>query len=163
MRWPHCSLQLPGEGNGKRIARFGSCKHEGNSTSCVMAGSDWTSGKKFLLGEWSNTVTGFLERWLIFPICHCSRGFWPMPSVISFNFCSDRSGSWTHWPLKVPSNWTILFYAIVYFQLDVCITFHSFVSSSKMQEHYSTAVVNCLHSPSLAHSIISCSDGIKVV
>ncbi len=36
--------------------------------SCAEGGSDWALGQTFLPREWSNTGTGFLERWLMLSV-----------------------------------------------------------------------------------------------
>lgn len=40
----------------------------------------------YLLWWWSNTVIGFLERWLITHACQNTRCIWVMPLIICFNF-----------------------------------------------------------------------------
>ncbi|KAK4831810.1 hypothetical protein QYF61_019240, partial [Mycteria americana] len=56
--------------------------------SCTRGGSDLTLGSISLPRGWSNTGTGFLERWSMPQACHCLRGIWTMPLITRFNFCS---------------------------------------------------------------------------
>lgn len=48
--------------------------------------------------------------------CGCSRGICTMSSLMCFNFrlVLKLSGSWTHWSLKILSNWTIPFHSILF-------------------------------------------------
>ena len=50
---------------------------------------------------WSNSGTGFLERWAMPHACQCLRGILTMPLITCFNFWSalKSSGSWTRWLL----------------------------------------------------------------
>lgn len=76
----------------------------------------------YLPWGWPDTGTGFLARLLIPHASQCSSGIWIMPSVTCFNFCLSlkRSGSWTRWSLKVPSNWTVLFYSLLFLRVTIC-------------------------------------------
>jgi len=58
---------------------------------------DWTLGSISLLGGWSNTATGLLERWLMPQACQCSRGIWTISLTTCYSFQSALkwSGSWT--------------------------------------------------------------------
>lgn len=53
-------------------------------------------GTSTFLRGWSNTGTGFQERWLMPHTCQCLTYIWTVPSIISFNFWSALkwSGSW---------------------------------------------------------------------
>ena len=42
--------------------------HVRMAQSCAEGGSDWALGQTFLPREWSNTGTGFLERWLMLSV-----------------------------------------------------------------------------------------------
>jgi len=70
--------------------------HVGMVQSCARGGWDWTLGSASLQREWSNTGTGFLERWSMSQACQCLRGVRTMPLITCFNFWSalKRSGSW---------------------------------------------------------------------
>ena len=69
--------------------------------SCLMGGLDQTLGSIPLLRGWSDTGTGFLERWSMPQACQCWRGIWTMPLTTCFDFWSalQLSGSWTRWSL----------------------------------------------------------------
>ena len=54
--------------------------------SCAKAGLAWALGNIYLPREWSNTGTGFLERWSMPHACQCLRGIWTVPLIICFNF-----------------------------------------------------------------------------
>ena len=58
----------------------------GTAQSCTRGGLEWTSGSICLPRGWSNTGTGFPERWSMPPACQCSRGIWTVPFRTCFNF-----------------------------------------------------------------------------
>ncbi|KAK4824299.1 LOW QUALITY PROTEIN: hypothetical protein QYF61_013044 [Mycteria americana] len=60
----------------------------GNGSSCVRGDLDCTLGSISLPRGWSNTGTGFLERWSMPQACQCLRGIWTMPLITCFNFWS---------------------------------------------------------------------------
>ncbi|KAK4824758.1 hypothetical protein QYF61_018492, partial [Mycteria americana] len=62
--------------------------HMGMVQSCASGGLDWTLGSISLPRGWSNTGTGFLERWSMPQACQCLRGIWTMPLTTCFNFWS---------------------------------------------------------------------------
>ncbi|KAK4824315.1 hypothetical protein QYF61_013060 [Mycteria americana] len=67
-------------GSSDRTHRNGSKLHRGDL--------DWTLGSISLPRGWSNTGTGFLERWSMPQACQCLRGIWTMPLITHFNFWS---------------------------------------------------------------------------
>ncbi|KAK4827477.1 hypothetical protein QYF61_018713 [Mycteria americana] len=62
--------------------------HMGMVKSCTRGGLDQTLGSIYLPRGWSNTGTGFLERWSMPQACQCLRGIWTMPLTTCFNFWS---------------------------------------------------------------------------
>ena len=89
-----------GEGGAERFSlgsRDPVTGRVGMAQSCIRGGLDWTLGSISLLRGWSNTETGFLERWSMPHPCQCLRGIWTMPLRTCFNFWSALkwSGSWT--------------------------------------------------------------------
>lgn len=46
---------------------------------CAWGGSGWVLGKISVIWEWSNTGTGFLQRWLMLHVYQCSRDNWKQP------------------------------------------------------------------------------------
>lgn len=90
----------------------------GTVQSCFRGGSDLTLASISLLIRWSDTETGFPERWLMPQVCQCfGHDIWTMPLIICFNFWSTLkwSGNWTRWSLWVTSNWNTLFYIILFY------------------------------------------------
>lgn len=78
-----------GEGRGRGWSlthEYPETGHMGMVQSCDRGGSDWTLGRISLLRKWSNTGTGFLERWWMTQTCQCLRGICRMPSITCFNF-----------------------------------------------------------------------------
>ena len=65
--------------------------------SCARGGSHWTLGSISFPRGWSNTGTGFLERWSMAQACQCLRGIWTMLLITTCNFLSSLkwSGNWT--------------------------------------------------------------------
>lgn len=80
----------------------------GTTQNHVTEGSEWTLGKNYLSCGWSNSGTGFLERWLMPHTCQCLKYICIKPSIMYFNFLLPLkwSGIWTRGSLKTPSKWT---------------------------------------------------------
>lgn len=71
--------------------------HEGTAQSCARGGLHWALGSLCLARGWSNTGTGFLERWSMLQACQCFRRVWTTPLTTCLNFRSalNGPGSWT--------------------------------------------------------------------
>lgn len=91
-RGPHCSLQPPEEGKcflrrcwpllpGHR------CQDVWGWPKLCQGGSDWTSGKMFVLGGWANTGTGFLERSFGTTLSIVCSNFWCGQAVVLNDLC----------------------------------------------------------------------------
>lgn len=77
--WPHPSLQML----FSPPCLF--TRHIGMSQSCARECSGFTWGSIYLLGNWWNVGTAFLERWSMSQTCQCLRSIWTMTIRTFFN------------------------------------------------------------------------------
>ena len=91
---------------------------------CRRGHADLTQGNLSLPRGCSNAATGFLERWSMPHASQWWRGIWAMPLRTCFLFRSALQwpGSWTWWPLEVPSSINSTWFCSIPFH---SIPFHS--------------------------------------
>lgn len=100
--WSCCSLQLPEEGKqrGRCWTILPVTRHVGTDWSWTKGDLDQTSRDLSSPRWWSNTGSGYLEKWSMFQIWQCLSAFGHCSLTTHFNFWSalNWSDSWTGWP-----------------------------------------------------------------
>ena len=71
-----------GEGGADLFSLVSSDRMRRNGAKLHQGGLDWTLGNISSLRGWSNTGTGFLERWSMSHAYQCLRGIWTMPLML---------------------------------------------------------------------------------